>query len=315
LGLDVTGAIGHAVWNRKRCLDMGRTFKYLRPATCEEACTLKARAPKSSRFLAGGTDLLLQWRDRRVDFEYCVDLSFVRELEYVETRGAETRIGALTRIAAVERSDDLEDGLHVLKEAAEQTASPQVRNIATIGGNLCNAAPSADMAVPLLALGAEACLRSLSGERRVPLDRFFLGVNRTALEEDELLAEIIVPSPKARSSAAFLKVGRNAVDIAIVNVAVALEVDEEGACSSARIVLGAVAPVPMRAAKAESSIVGRGVSEFDGNLTEEVAAEAARETKPITDVRASAEYRRELSRVLVKRAIEAAIRGLGGRVG
>jgi len=167
--------------------------------------------------------------------------------------------------------------------------------------------------VPLLVLGAEAKLLSVSGERWVGLEEFFRGVNKTALQEDEILVEIRVPVPPPVTGSSFLKVGRTIVDIALVNAAVRITVDDNGIFSDVRIALGAVAPTPMRSKSAEDLLFGASMAKLDNTLLEKAGRKAAEETKPITDIRASAEYRRKISEVLVRRGIENVIQKLGGR--
>jgi CO/xanthine dehydrogenase FAD-binding subunit len=292
---------------------MVRRLKYLRPATPMEACAMKAKHGKMARFWAGGTDLLLQWREGMVDLEYCIDLSFLSALDYIKHSGDHICIGALTKIASIEESNVVKNLLPALSQAASQMATPQIRNIATMGGNLCNASPSADLAMPLLAFGGEARLLSVSGGRCIALEDFFLGVNETALKENELLAEIKVPISPLHIAATFLKFGRTAVDIALVNTSVSIALDNKGTCSEAGIVLGAVAPVPMRAKGAERLLIGASIAQLNKDYVEEVSIKAASETKPITDWRASAEFRQEISKILVSRAMEDVVQKLGGR--
>ncbi|MCF8090636.1 MAG: FAD binding domain-containing protein, partial [Desulfotignum sp.] len=192
--------------------------------------------------------------------------------------------------------------------------TPQIRNTATIGGNICRAAPSADMAPPLLVLDAEMKFVSASGERWVAMDAFFLDLNQTALEENELLAEIKVPIPPVETASCFLKIGRTVIDIAIVNMAARMTMDDRGILTDVRIAFGAVAPTPLRIKAAEEILLGTDVSTIDDTLVGKVSNKVGDEIKPITDVRGTAEYRREISRVLTKRAIENIIQTLQGRL-
>ncbi len=280
-----------------------KTFEYLRPLTPAEACELKDKYGKRSRFWAGGTDLLLQWREDIVGIDYCIDLSFIPDLDYIRKDSDAVSIGSLTRVASLEASSELNHSLSAIREAAGELATPQIRNTATIGGNLCHAAPSADLATPLIVLGAEARILSADDERWVKMDAFFRHVNQTALEENELLAEIKAPIPPAETASCFLKVGRTVIDIAIVNMSARITMDEKGVLTDVRIAFGAVAPVPLRIKTAEEMLLGADVSRIEDALIGEVGNKAADEIKPITDVRSSAEYRREISRVLTKRAI------------
>jgi carbon-monoxide dehydrogenase medium subunit len=292
---------------------MNNSFEYLRPTTPVEACNLKAKYGKRARFWAGGTDLLLEWQDEIVDLDYAIDLTFVSDLDYIRCNSDELCIGSLTKVSALQGSADIMSRTSALSEAANQMATPQIRNIATIGGNLCHAAPSADLAVPLLVLGAEAKLLSASGERWVAMDEFFRGLNQTVLSENELLAEIKVHESPSDTASSFLKVGRTIVDIALVNAAVRITMDEKGTFSDVRIAIGAVASTPIRSKAAEELLLDENIANVGQALLQEVSHQAAEQTKPITDVRASAEYRREISRVLVKRAIENIIQQLERR--
>ncbi len=270
----------------------------------EEACRLKRSHGAKSKFWAGGTDLLLQWRNGSKGFDYCIDLSFLSELDFIKRDKRNVSIGALTRVASIESSAKLVHSLTVIREGAHELATPQIRNTATIGGNLCNASPAADLAPPLLASGAEVKLVSAAGERWVPSEEFFLGVNKTALTEDELMAEIRVPIPPECSAGCFLKMGRTVIDIAMVNMAACITTDEQGLISEAAIAFGAVAPVPLRITSVEQVLTGVHISKVDEPLVDHICDEVAANIKPITDVRTSANYRREVSRVFTRRAIE-----------
>ena len=252
------------------------------------------------RFVAGGTDLVVQ-SDRTL--RYLVDLSRL-PLRYVKKRGGGWAVGATSTMSDLERSPALQrfaDG--ILAEAAGTAGSRQIRNMGTAGGNLANASPACDLAPPLLVLDASVVIAGKGARRTVPLERFFRGVHRTALDGG-LLVEIVVPAlPKAPGGHAawsFQKLGRLQSDIAVVNAAAGIVLDAGGRCAWARIALGAVAPTPLRARRAEAVLVGHA---FDRAAIEAAAGRAAREAKPVSDVRASAEYRREMSRVLVARAL------------
>jgi carbon-monoxide dehydrogenase medium subunit len=285
---------------------MAPRFQYIRPSSPEEAYELKAKYGREAVFWAGGTDLSLEWRRGAIDFEYCIDLSYLHQLRFIRQEEQGTTVGALTTIAALERHNGFENGLSVLPQVALNFATPQIRNTATIGGNLCHAVPSADYALPLIALDAQVRVMAVSSERTLPLKAFFKGVKQTALEKDELMVEILIPNPLPLTACTFQRVGRSSVDIALVNVAVRLTLDEHGGISQARIVLGAVAPTPIRSKTAEALLIGHKINEIEGTFLEKVGEQAAADTLPISDVRTTAEYRREASKVLVKRALEEA---------
>jgi len=293
---------------------MKKTFEYLRPLTIIEACELKFKYGERAKYWAGGTDLLLQWQDEIVSLDYCIDISFIPDLDYIRKDSDAVSIGALTKVASIEASAELNHSLSIIRQAAGELAAPQIRNTATIGGNICRAAPSADLAPPLLVLGADMRLLNDSGERWVAMDEFFLNLNHTALEENELLAEIKVPIPPAETASCFLKVGRTVIDIAIVNMSARMTMDNKGILTDVRIALGAVAPTPLRIKTAEAMLLGADACRIENALIGEVSNKVAREIKPITDVRGTAEYRREISRVLTKRAIENIIQVLQGRL-
>ncbi len=290
---------------------MTRSFQYLRPGSPHEACEMKARHGGRAVFWAGGTDLQLQWRRRAIDFEYCIDLSDLDDLRQIRSNDTVTTIGALATIADLQAHVSLGQDFPVLLEMADRFATPQIRNVATVGGNLCHGVPSADSAPPLIALGAEVKLLSSEGVRILPLESFFEGPKQTALREGEMLAEISIRRLPARSICTFERMARSYVDIALASAACRLTVDDEGRISQARIVLGAVAPVPLRSVGAEEFLVGVPLSDVTEELLDEVAGRAAADARPISDVRTSAAYRKHMSAVLVNRAAADAVRRLG----
>ena len=231
-------------------------------------------------------------------------------LDYIKEEGEGLRIGALTTIERINGSEILTGLFRVLTEASNVFGHRNVRNLATIGGNLCSSVPSADMATPLMVLDSSVHIASLRGERTVPLEEFFVFVRENALEEDEMFIEVQVPPQPARTGTAFEKIGRTSVDIALVNVAVRLTLGEDDVCSDVRIALGSVSPTPMRCARAEGLLRER---RLDEALIDEAALAASEEIKPISDVRSSAEYRRDASKVLTKRCMLRALeRARGG---
>jgi carbon-monoxide dehydrogenase medium subunit len=255
---------------------------------------------------------LLEWRRGAIDLDYCIDLSALQDLGAIQFEEWGVRIGALATVASIYAHRQLDDGFAILREVAGQFATPQIRNTATIGGNLCHAVPSADFAIPLLALDAEVKLRGLEGERTMLVEAFFVDVKRTALSGDEMLLEIHIPKPPPRTACAFERVTRSSVDIALVNAAVRITTNAVDAVQEARVVLGAVAPVPFRAKRAEEVLVGKGISELDQELQAQVAQLAAAETCPITDVRTNAAYRKYVSQVLVRRTLSSVLDKLRG---
>ena len=280
-----------------------KNFRYIVATNLDEAIALiEESGGKKAFIMAGGTDLLVRLRDGEIKPDCIIDLKGISGLTYVEyedNRGL--RIGALSSIADVEKNPKLLSGYAALAEAASSIGSIQIRNKGTIGGNLCNASPSADMAPPLIVMGATVRIVGKVGERIVNLEEFFLGPGGTVLRNGEILTEIEVPKPPPLSGAAYQKLGRRSgMDLAIAGVACLLVMDSESRCKRARIAMGAVAPTPLRAKEAEALMTGKKIG---GELVAEVAKKAAEEAKPISDVRATANYRREVIEVLVKRAI------------
>lgn len=278
-------------------------FDYLTPKTLDEAISLLSQ--HQAKLIAGGTDLIPQLKGRGIELpQYLIDLKGIPGLDsitYDQAKGL--TIGALATIKAVIDSTVITDKFNVLRQAAENMASPQVRNRGTIAGNICNAVPSADSAVALLVLEARLKLVGPKGERIVDIEDFFTGPNQTVLD-GEILVEIQVPTPPPPNKGVYLKLSpRKAMDLAIVGVAV-LVVPDKGKFQDVRIALESVAPTPLRAKKAEAILKGQN---FDDKLIEKAAQAAADEAKPIDDHRASAEYRRDMVEVLVKRAIKQAI--------
>jgi len=279
------------------------TFEYLKPANLAEAlCALDGLKDKKTQVLAGGTDLIPWLRGRVKDVDYLVDLAGLG-LDHIVFEPDQARIGALVTFAALGGHPDVRAKLPAVNEAALQVGAVQTRNQATIGGNLCSAVPSLDGAPALLVLGATLRLQSQAGERLVPIEKFFLGPRRTVLQPGEILTEIIVPL-RDGFTASFLRQGRRkALTLSIVNVAAGLAMDGQQ-ISQARIALGAVAPTPLRAYKAEQFLAGQTLT---AKLFAEAAEVAATEISPISDLRASADYRRKISVVLVRRALEIAL--------
>ena len=285
--------------------DSFRPLEYHRPASIADATSLLARFGAKARVVAGATDLIAE----RSEVERLVDITSL-PLDYIQQDGAGLRIGTLTTVESLRRSELLNGPYSVLVEVASQFGHRNVRNLATIGGNLCSSVPSADMAPPLIVLDSSAHIASLRGERTVPIEEFFVSVRENALEEDEMLIEVQVPPQPPRTGTAFEKIGRTSVDIALVNVAVRLTLGEDDVCSDVRIALGSVAPTPMRSARAEGLLRGKILDEA---LIDEAAKAASEEIRPISDVRSSTEYRRDASKVLTKRCILRALeRARGG---
>jgi carbon-monoxide dehydrogenase medium subunit len=280
-------------------------FEYFEPQNIEEVLSLLIEYGDRAKVIAGGTDLVPMMKQRTVKPEYIISLGLAG-LNYVDI-GSETglRIGALTTIRSLEQSRQLQSTYTVISQAASQLGSIAIRNVATVGGNLCNASPSAEMAPPLMALSATIRLVSLVGERIVPLDEFFTGPGTTVLKPDELMTEIQVPAPLPNTAGVYLKHSqRGGEDLAVVGVAAVLTMDSENdVCTIARLILGAVAPTPMRAYNAEAVLKGKQIND---KLIKEAAQIASDESRPIDDIRSSAEYRKEMIKVFARDAIRQA---------
>ena len=282
-----------------------RRFELAVPENVDECLAVLAKRGPGTKVVAGGTDLLPQMKNGVLKPGWVVDLSAVSELRQVsDAPGGGLAIGAAVTARELELDPRVRSRFPSLAESAALVGSVQVRNLATLGGNLCNAAPSADMAPPLLALDAEAVIAGPRGRRRVPMASFFLGVRRTVLEPDELLVELAVPAPAAHSGGNYLRhTPRRELDIAVVGVASQVTLSG-GACAAARIALAAVAPVPLRATEAEQSLVGQPITPAAIERAAELAAAAAR---PIDDHRGSVVFRRHLVRVLTRRTLTTAL--------
>lgn len=280
-------------------------FEYLKPCTIEEVFSLLAQYDGKAQILAGGTDLLVKMKERKLKPQYLIGLKGVPSLDCLEYHeGTGLRIGALTTLGTVASSLLVQEKYPVLVSAINKMASAQVRSLGTVGGNLCNAAPSADTAPPLICLGAKVKLASAKGTRTVALEDFFKGPGLTVMKVGEILTEIQVPRPSPHSAGVYQKLSRTAVDLAIVGVAAFIRVEpKKGSCAEARIALGAVAPTPIRAKEAEAILQGKQPSD---KLIEQAAQLAAGVACCITDVRGSEGYRTEMVGVLTRRAIKEA---------
>lgn len=277
-------------------------FEFYQPATLAEASRLVKENGAGGRFLAGGTDLVIAMKEKGLLPRYVVDLKRLPGLSGIrEEADGSIAIGALTTMYAVETSPLIRRKYPFLSQSAAEVGSIQIRNRATIGGNMANATPSADTAPALVALDATARISGLNGSRTVALEEFFKGPGQTVMSTEEILTEISIPRTAPELVGEYIKFSpRDMMDLAYVGVAVAFNLGSDKRCERVRIVLGAVAPTPLRARDAESLLEGQ-------SLTEPLAAQAgdaaARESRPISDVRSSAEYRRAMVAVMTKRAL------------
>ena len=280
-------------------------FEYLEPESIEEALTILSRYQGESKIIAGGTDLMLQVRNKAVRPEYVVDITRIPGLDYITFDDQQgVRLGALTTIRALETSVELQRKYPIISQAASQLGSIAIRNVATVGGNLCNALPSAETSQALVALSAHLKIVGPGGERTVPLEDFFIGVGETLLHPDEILLEIIVPELAPHTYGIYIKHSpRGPIDLAIVNVTVLMTMEpDHKVCRDAKIVLGAVSPTPKRAGKAENVLKGKRV---DGALIDRAAQVASDEAHPrYGSIRGSFEYKKEMVKVLTRRAMK-----------
>ncbi len=300
-------------------------YDYLKPSSLEEAIGLLKQYGGQAKLIAGGTDVMVGIRQKRYAPQVLISLRGIEGLSYIQEEDGGLRIGALTTHRELEKSPLVKERFGALADAVDNLGSVQIRNVATIGGNICNAAPSADTAPPLLVLGASVRIKGSGGERTLPLEEFFLGPGETALKDDEILVEFIIPSPPPNSASVYWKhTRRQAMDLPIIGVAMMLAVEKTEApalkeafgrrgpleellgaldeselvCQEVRLALGVAAPTPMRASKAEEFLRGR-------RITQETLLEfgeiASSEATPRDTVRGAAWYRREMIRVLPKR--------------
>ena len=279
-----------------------KPFEYFEPGTIEEATQILFKYGEGSRVLAGGVDLVARMRKRQIQPRCVVSIQNIPGLDYIESTGAGLKFGALATLRSLEFSPTIQKDYVSLYEAIRQIASVQVKNMGTAIGNLCVATPASDIACSLFALGAELKIAGTTGERTIPIENFFMRAGQTILEPSEVVTEVLVPHPLARSGNSFLTLVRTAADVSKINVAVSLAI-KDSTCSDVKIVLGSVAPTVIRAVKAESILKD---NKLEQKAIKEAAETAAEEAKPITDLRSTVEYRREMVTVLVARAIERA---------
>ncbi len=283
-------------------------FEYLAPTTIGEACNLLLELGKGAKVMAGATDLIPPMKDKAISPEYLIDLKKIQgldQLEYDEAEGL--KVGALTTLRTLETSPLVKEKNPAVAHAAKVVASTQIRMKGTMAGNICNASPSCDSAPNLLAQGAKILVQGPNKDRVIKIEDFFLGVKKTSLEPGEIVTGIVIPPLKENEAAAYIKHAvRKAMDLAIIGVAVKIRV-EDGICTDAKIALGAVAATPIRAPKAEAALIGKA-------LTDETIVKASEEAMascdPISDIRASKEYRKDMVRVFTKRALRQAMEQL-----
>ena len=281
-------------------------FEYHEPKTIQEACRIVGELGEKAKVLSGGTDLLVNMKKKLIQPEHVVSLSKIDDLKGIVRENGQVKIGACATAGEIAGSEVIKDTLAGVAEAASVLGSPLIRNLATIAGNMTSARPAADLPPSLMAYGAKAKLVKASGERSVDLNDFFTGVGKTVMTSDEILTEIAVELPQGPYGDHYIKLGvRQALEISLVNVAALIRLDgPDGPIKEARIVLGSVAPTPIRALSAETVLAGQVPSDA---LFERAGEAAASDSKPIDDFRGSAEYRRDMVGVLTRRALKTAL--------
>ena len=281
-----------------------RSFEYYAPTSLPEAISLLQQYGEDSRLLAGGQSLVPLMKLRLVSPAHLIDLGRIAGLNYIREDGARVLIGGMTTHHEVETSPIVKSRCYVLGEAASHIGDQQVRNRGTIGGTVCHADPAADLPAAVVALDAEFKLVGPSGERTVGARDFFQDIFTTALRQNEVLTEARVPVMPPRSGGAYLKFERGTGDFAIVAVAAQVTLDPDGACKEVRLALGGVGSIPIRADRAEEVLRGKQPSD---SLILEAAGKASEQSQPSSDLRGSAEYKKEMVKVFVKRALKQAL--------
>jgi carbon-monoxide dehydrogenase medium subunit len=278
-------------------------FEMFQPATLQEASRLLKENGPGGWFLAGGTDLVIAMKEKGLLPNYIVDLKRLPGLSGIhENSDGSISLGALTTLHEIETSALIQKRYPFLAQSAAEVGSIQIRNRATIGGNIANASPSADTSPALMALGATATIASANGERNLAVEEFFKGPGQNAMNPDEILTKVTIRKTGTNLVGEYIKFSpREMMDLAYVGVAVVYNLAaSDKKCTGVRIVLGAVAPTPIRAKRAEAALEGQVLSEA---LAEKVGQIAAEEAKPISDVRSSADYRRAMVGTMTKRAL------------
>ncbi|MCH8837557.1 MAG: xanthine dehydrogenase family protein subunit M [Candidatus Marinimicrobia bacterium] len=287
------------------------TFEYHKPSTLDEAVALLASLGDDAKVLSGGQSLIPMMKFRLAEPANLVDINGLEGLDYIREADGYLTIGALTREAELDRSDLIKSKYPIIHDTAHVIADPQVRNLATIGGNLAHGDPANDHPATMVALGAEVVVFGPNGSRTIGIDDFFLGPLATALKANEILTEIRIPVPPANSGGAYIKFERKVGDFAIAAVAATVTLDGSGKCVKAGIGLTNVGPTPVRAKAAEEALIGNPLTDDNIATAGRLASEAS---QPVGDQRGSEEYKRAVVEVLTKRALhKAKARAEGGK--
>lgn len=281
-------------------------FEYFTPKTTAETLELVGRLGSKAKILAGGTDLMVVMKAKAIQPENLIDINGVEEfkgISYEPGKGAV--IGTNVKMSEIQFSDLMKEKYPALAYATGEVGSSQVRNMASIGGNTCNASPAAETPTPLVAIGAKAVISSTAGDREVPVEDFILGVRKLDLKENEMLTKFILPEPKPNSACRYAYMGRrDAMEIDSVNMAVNIELEnDKKTVKNIKLVMGSVYPRPLVSKEVPALLIGQ---ELNDEMIEKAAEAAQGEAKPIDDIRASAEYRREIVKVLARRLLKQA---------
>jgi carbon-monoxide dehydrogenase medium subunit len=280
------------------------SFEYLRPKTIPEAIAFLQQYGDDAKILSGGQSLIPMMKLRLARPGYLVDINRIAGLSHIKEEGGFLKIGGLTREAELEASPVVRAKYPIIIDTAHVIADPQVRNLATVGGNLAHGDPANDHPATMLALGAQIVATGPKGERVIPVEDFFLSLFSTALQYDEILTEIRIPIPSPRSGGAYFKLERKVGDFATAAVAAQLTLDGNGACQKVGIGLTNVGPTPIKARKAEDFLRGK---KLDGSTIAQAAQLAADESEPSADLRGPVEYKKSLVKELTKRALTRAV--------
>ena len=279
------------------------SFEYLRPNTIPEAVKLLQQHGDEAKILSGGQSLIPMMKLRLARPAYLIDINRITGLSYVREEGGFLKIGALTREAELEAAPVIQSKYPIILDTTHVIADPQIRNLATVGGNLAHGDPANDHPATMLALGAQVVATGPRGERTIPIEDFFVSLFSTALEHAEILTEIRIPIPPSRSGGGYFKLERKVGDFATAAVAAQLTLDSKGMVQKAGIGLTNVGPTPIKARKAEDFLRGK---KADATTIAQAAQLAADEAQPSSDLRGPAEYKRGLVKELAKRALSRA---------
>ena len=283
------------------------TFEYLKPTSISEAISLHQSYGERAQYIAGGTDVMVKIKEGKISPQHVISLKHLQGLDQIVHEKGELTIGAMVTHRMLELSPIIRKEFPILIDAVENIGSVQIRNVATVGGNIVNAVPSADSAVPLITLGAEVRLLGPEGKRAMALEDFFIGPGKTLLKGGEILLELVIPKLPPHTGAAYWKhTRRAAMELPILGVAVLVGLEDDmQTCTEARIGLGVVAPTPMRAKNAETILKGKKV---DDEILKKAGKAAAQECKARDSIRGKAWYRRDMVEVFVQRMARIAMK-------